>query len=46
MKNLNTMTEAEKKAHLAKIAAKLKGNVKFQIIDVTPKGYGPEKVND
>ena len=42
MKNLTTMTEAEKKAHLAKIMAKVNSNVKFIITDVTPKGYGVE----
>ena len=41
MKNLTNMTEAEKKAHFANIMAKINSNVKYQIIDVTPKGYGP-----
>jgi hypothetical protein len=41
MKNLATMTESEKKAHLAAMMAKINSNVKYQIIDVTPKGYGP-----
>jgi hypothetical protein len=41
MKNLTKMTEAEKKAHLAAIMNKIKSNVKYEIIDVTPKGYGP-----
>ena len=43
MKNLATMTNEEKKAHLAKILTKISTNVKYTIEDVTPKGYGPEK---
>lgn len=43
MKNLNTMTAEEKKAHLAKIMGRVNANPTFKFIDVTPAGYGPDR---
>lgn len=43
MKNLNTMTETEKKAHLAKLMGRINANTSFKIVDVTPAGYGPDR---
>jgi hypothetical protein len=43
MKNVNTMTAEEKKAHLAKIMSRINANPTFQLIDVTPAGYGPDR---
>jgi hypothetical protein len=37
------MTAEEKKAHFSKIMGKIQINTKFVLIDVTPKGYGPEE---
>lgn len=43
MNNLTTMTEEEKKAHMAKLLNKINSNTKYIIEDVTPEGYGPEE---
>lgn len=43
MNNLNTMTEEQKKTHMAKLLKKINSNVKYIIEDVTPEGYGPEE---